>query len=63
MADEAGYSYVDRLTQLEEDLARGGHVNKARSYFTSRKKPSPEVVNLSRTNMRFIETVRYLKNE
>lgn len=65
-AHEAGYSYVDRLTQLEEDLyAQGFHVKEGSpmSMMAKFKRPSKEVIALSRSNMRFVETVRYLKNE
>ena len=66
VAKEAGYSYVDRLTQLEEDLyARGFHVKEGSpmSMMAKFKRPSQDVIDLSRTNMRFLETVRYFKNE
>lgn len=66
VAKEAGYSYVDRLTQLEEDLyAQGFHVKEGSpmSMMAKFKRPSQDVIDLSRTNMRFIETIRYLKNE
>jgi len=66
VAKEAGYSYVDRLTQLEEDLyARGFHVKEGSpmSMMAKFKRPSQDIIDLSRTNMRFVETVRYLKNE
>jgi len=66
MAKEAGYSYVDRLAQLEEDLyARGIHVKEGSpmSMMAKFKRPSQEVIDLSRSNMGFIETIRILKNE
>ena len=66
MAKEAGYSYVDRLTQLEEDLyAQGIRVKEGSPMSTMAKfkRPSQDVIDLSRKNMRFVETVRYLKNE
>ena len=66
VAKEAGHSYVDRLTQLEEDLyAQGFHVKEGSpmSMMAKFKRPTQAVIDLSRTNMRFLETVRYLKNE
>lgn len=64
MAKEAGFSYVDRLVQLEEDLyAKGIHVKEGspNSMMAKFKRPSQEVIDLSRMNMGFMETVRILK--
>ena len=66
MAEDAGYSYVDRLAQLEEELyAKGIYVKEgSHPYRMSKfKQPSQQVIDLSRNNMRFIETVRFLKKE
>jgi len=66
VAKEAGYSYVDRLAQLEEDLyAQGFHVKEGSpmSMMAKFKRPSQDVIDLSRNNIRFIEIVRHLKNE
>ena len=66
MAEEAGYSYVDRLAQLEEELfAKGIYVKEgSHPYRMSKfKQPSQQVIDASRSNMRFIETIRFLKNE
>ena len=66
MAEDAGYSYVDRLTQLEEELyAQGIYVKEgSHPYRMSKfKQPSQQVIDASRSNMRFIETIRFLKNE
>jgi len=63
---EAGYSYVDRLSQLEEDLyAKGFHVKEGSpmSSMAKFKRPSKEVIDLSKKNVQFVETVRILKNE
>lgn len=66
MAKDAGYSYVDRLAQLEEDMyAQGLHVKEdsPMSMMAKFKRPTQEVIDLSRRNLRFVETVRFLKNE
>lgn len=66
MAEEAGYSYVDRLTQLEEELySKGVNVRKgSNSYLMSKfKQPSKEVIDASWNNMKFIEKFRFLKKE
>jgi len=66
MAKEVGYSYVDRLAQLEEDMyAQGIHVKEGSpmSMMAKFKRPTQEVIDLSRRNLRFVETVRFLKNE
>ena len=65
-AEDAGYSYVDRLAQLEEELYAQGIYVKEGSHphrMSKFKQPSQEVIELSRSNMRFIETVRFLKKE
>jgi len=66
MAQKAGYSYVDRLTQREEVLYdQGFHVKEGSpmSMMAKFKRPTQDVIDLSRTSMRFVETVRYLRNE
>ena len=68
MAKDAGQSYVDRLAQLDKDLyAQGFHVKEGSGspmcMMAKFKRPSKEVIDLSKRNMRFIETVRILKNE
>jgi len=66
MGEEAGYSYVDRLTQLEEDLItrgmfipEGSHLSRMAKF----KQPTQRVMALSRQNARVLETTRFLKNE
>ena len=66
MGEEAGYSYVDRLTQLEEELIAQGIYVKEGSHMSRMakfKQPSPRVMELSRQNARVLETTRFLKNE
>jgi len=66
MAQEAGFSFVDHLTELEENLsAKGFQVKEGSpmSMMAKFKQPSKEVIALSRNNMRFIETIRILKHE
>ena len=65
MSQEAGYSYVNRLTQLEEDLfAQGQYVIKEDSPFyrmSQFKRPNPEAQELPRKAARMLEATRYLK--
>ncbi len=65
MSREAGYSYVDRLAQLEEDLyAQGQYVKEGSPFYRMAqfKKPSPTARELSRKAGRMLEATRYLKN-
>lgn len=64
MSEEAGYSYVDRLTQLEEDLfAQGQYVKEDSPFYrmSQFKKPQPEAQELSRKSLLMLEAARYLK--
>ena len=64
MSEEAGYSYVDRLAQLEEDLfAQGQYVKEDSPYYrmSQFKKPQPEAQDLSRKALLMLEAARFLK--
>nr|CAH0110806.1 unnamed protein product [Daphnia galeata] len=65
MSEAAGYSYVDRLTQLEEDLFAQGQYIKEESHPFYRmpqfKKPQPEAQELARKAARMLEAAQYLK--
>lgn len=64
MSREAGYSYVDRLTQLEEDLfAQGQYVKEDSPFYrmSQFKRPNPEAQELSRKAVRMLEATRYLR--
>lgn len=66
MSEQMGYSYVDRLEQLEEDLlAQGVYVKEGSRLFrmSKFKQPSAKALALSKKNMRMIEATRYLKNQ
>ena len=66
MAEQVGFSYVDRLTQVEEELFAQGIYVKEGSHMSRMakfKQPSQKIINLSRKGMQFTETVRFLKNE
>ncbi len=65
-AKEAAHSYVDRLTKLENNALPGGRSVKEGCLLSSMakfKKPSEEVIAVSRKNMQFLETGRILKKE
>ena len=64
--DAASYSYVARLTQLEEGLYAQGFRIKENStlfYMAKFKQPSKAVIQLSRSSIKFTETIRILKKE
>lgn len=64
MSEEAGYSYVDRLAQLEEDLyAQGQFVKEGSPFYKMAqfKKPMPEAQELGRKAAIMLEATRYLK--
>ncbi|XP_046449770.1 chorion peroxidase-like isoform X2 [Daphnia pulex] len=64
MSREAGYSYVDRLTQLEEDLfAQGQYVKEDSPFYrmSQFKRPNPEAQELSRKSLLMLEATRYLR--
>ncbi len=64
--DAASYSYVDRLTQVEEGLyAKGFRAKENSTLFLMAKfkQPSKAVIDLSWTNLRFTEKIRILRNE
>lgn len=66
LSEEAGYSYVDRLAQLEEELHAKGQYAKETSPFRRMakfRKPSENAQELSRKATRMLEATRYLKNE
>ena len=66
MSEEAGYSYVDRLTQLEEELYAQGHYVQSDSPFYSMaqfKKANPEARELGQKALRMLEATRFLSNE
>lgn len=62
---EEGYSYVDRLAQIEEDLyAQGVYVKEdSHLYRMSQfKRPSREAIEMNKKSMQLIETTRLLKD-
>ncbi len=64
MSEEAGYSYVDRLTQLEEDLyAQGQYVKQGSPFYQMAqfKKPQEEARELGRKAARMLEATRFIK--
>lgn len=66
MAEQVGFTYLDRLSQLEEELyAKGIYVKEGShmSRMAKFKQPSQEIIELSKRSMQFTETVRFLKNE
>ena len=66
MSERAGYSYVDKLEQLEEDLfSRGQYVTEDSPLYRMAqfKKPSPEARELSMKATRMLEATRYLKSQ
>ena len=66
MSEEAGYSYVDRLSQLEDELYAQGHYVKSDSPFYSMaqfKRANPEARELGQKALRMLEATRFLKNE
>ena len=66
LSQEAGYSYVDRLAQLEEDLFAKGQYLKEDSPFYKMalfKRPSQEARELSRKTSRMLAATRYLKEQ
>ena len=66
MSEEAGYSYVDRLTQLEEDLfAQGQYIKEDSPFYrmSQFKKPQPEAMELSRKALLMLEAARFLKTQ
>ena len=66
LSEEAGLSYVDRLTQLEEELLRDGHYVQSGSPFYSMaqfKRANPEARELGQKAIRMLESTRFIKNE
>jgi len=66
MSEEAGYSYLDRLSQLEDELLRDGHYVKSASPFFSMaqfKRANPEAQELGKKALRMLEATRFLKSE
>ena len=66
MSEEAGYSYVDRLSQMEEELFAQGHYVKEGSPFdrmTQFKKANPETRELGQKALRQLEATKFLKNK
>lgn len=66
MGDQVGYSYVDKLAQLEEDLlAQGVYVKRDSHLFrmSQFKQPSEKALQLAHQSMQMIETTRFLMNE
>lgn len=64
MSEQAGYSYVDKLSQLEEDLfAKGQYIKEGSPFYKMAqfKKPSPTARELSRKAGMMLEATRYLK--
>lgn len=65
MSERAGYSYIDKLTQLEEDLyAQGQYVKEGSPFYKMAqfKKPMKEAQELSEKATRMLEAARYLQN-
>ena len=66
MSEEAGYSYVDRLSQMEEELFAQGHYVKEGSPFyrmAQFKKANPETRELGQKALRQLEATKFLKNK
>ena len=66
MGEAAGYSYVDKLAQIEEDLlAQGIYVKEDSPLYrmSQFKRPTREVLELSKMSLQLLETTRYLKNQ
>lgn len=66
MSEEAGYSYVDRLAQLEEDLyAQGQFVREDSPFFRMAqfKRPQREAQELGRKATRMLEATRFLMKQ
>ena len=66
MVEEVGYSYEDRITQMEEELYTQGVYVKEGSHMSRMakfKQPSQEVIELGQKSMQLIETTRFLKNQ
>ena len=66
MSEQAGYSYVDRLTQLEEELyAQGQFIGEDSPLYrmSKFKQPSPQAMELSAKAVRMLEATKFLKNE
>lgn len=66
MSEEAGYSYVDRISQLEEELyAQGVFVKEGSHMFqmSKFKQPSREAIDLAQKSMQLVETTRFLKKQ
>lgn len=66
MSERAGYSYVDKLTQLEEDLyAQGQYVKEGSPFYKMAqfKKPAPEAQELGRKAARMLAATKYLKEQ
>lgn len=64
MSQQAGHSYVDRLTQLEEELyAQGQYIKEDSPFYKMAqfKKPMPEALKLAHKAARMLEATRYLK--
>ena len=62
LSEEAGLSYVDRLTQLEEELLRDGHHSPFYS-MAQIKRANPEARELGQKAIRVLESTRFIKNE
>jgi hypothetical protein len=66
LSEEAGYSYVDRLIQLEDELYAQGHYVKEGSPFyrmAQFKKANPEARELGQKALRQLEAAQFLKKE
>lgn len=65
MSEKVGYTYVDRLAQLEEELqAKSHYTSKETSPFhrmAKSRKPSAKARELSHKAVRMLEATRYLK--
>ena len=66
MSEDAGYSYVDRLAQLEEDLyAQGQFVKEGSPFFRMAqfKQPAQEARELGHKAARMMEATRFLQEQ
>ena len=66
LSEEAGISQMENLDKLEEEIyAQNIFVQEGSqlSIMSNHKKPSKEVNELSRRTLRFIETLRFLKEK
>jgi len=66
LSEEAGISQMENLDKLEEEIyAQNIFVQEGSqlSIMSNHKKPSKEVNELSRSTLRFIETLRFLKEK